>query len=692
MPAHHFTAADLRACATGFLLFPLYGFVPGYVAAWLLDLFSFRRRTVPFRAALSIPLSISVCPITVYLVSRFVSMTAVAWMFGTLWLAFAVIVAREPRRTFGGFGRAIPLLAAAWILVALLSLVDMQLGDRLYYNNITFDYCVRTEMIHSLATTGIPPRTPFFYPGHDVPLRYHYFWLILCSLVERLAGRTVSARQALIAGTPWCGLALMGLIALYLRLFSPHGPSRLQRRTAIGIALLGVTGLDLLPSLLMLVSRAAGESGMVFPSVEWWNEQVDGWIYTMLWEPHHLAGVVCCLTGFLILWQAPAEQGRRGLLKNGALAGVAFATAAGSSIHVVFVFAVFLAVWMAIAVAKKWRGDVIAGLIAGATAVPLALPYLATLAGKGAGSGGPLLQWTVRTFMMPEMLMHAAGMRMWQIRLADLLLLPINYGMELGIFFAVGWWRWKTWRAKSYKLERQDLAAVAMIGVSVTICTFLRSSLIGNNDLGWRGFLPAQFGLLLWSADLLADWPRVPRRSLLASLVVLGAAGTAYDVALLRFYPLLSDHGLLPTIIWEGPDRQFGRRTYAVREAYEWSRSNTPPKGVVQYEPMRGQDTAAQYYAERQAMVADIWCSTVFGGDAAECAPLVENVKGLFAAGAGEADFEKVCATQPIDLLVTKDIDPVWGNRQSWVWRRQPAFANDYVRVFRCRESAKQGN
>ena len=685
MPAHNFTLADLRACAAAFALFPLYVFVPGYVAAWLLDLFSFRRRTLPFRIAFSVPLSISLCPIAVYLLGRFFSMAAVAWLFWALWLGFVAVLwwGRSFRLRWSS-GYLIPALAALWIVLALLSLVDLQIGHRLYYNTIAFDYCVRTAMIHSLAATGVPPRTPFFYPGHAVPLRYHYFWLIFCGLVARLGGGAVSARQALIAGTPWCGLGLIGLVALYLRLFSPRGPSLLWRRTAIAIALLGVTGLDILPSLLLVALRAAGLSGMIFPSLEWWNEQVDGWVYTMLWEPHHLAGVIACFTGFLVLWQAPTEPGRRGLLKNGVVAGTAFATAVGSSIHVVFVFAIFLAVWMAIAAWKKWWVDVRAGIVAGGAALLFALPYLASLTGKGAG--GPPLEWTVRRFMLPEILMYAFGMVRWQVRLADVLLLPVNYGMELGLYFAVGWWRWKTWRAKRYTLERQDLAAIAMIGASVTICTFLRSSLIGNNDLGWRGFLIAQFALLLWTADLLAEWPRVPRRSLLTALIVLGAAGTAYDVAILRLYPLLSERGAVPLLGWMGPDRQLGRRTYAVREACEWARAATGPGAVVQDNPAEvQQDTAVLYYVERQALAADSHCLTTFGGDPGDCAPIAESLKQLYSAQADTSSLQRVCAAQPIDILVVKDLDPAWGNRESWVWRAPPVFANEYVRMFRCR-------
>ena len=138
--------------------------------------------------------------------------------------------------------------------------------------------------------------------------------------------------------------------------------------------------------------------------------------------------------------------------------------------------------------------------------------------------------------------MRAFGLHSWQLAVGNLLLLPLNYFLELGLFFVVGWWRWKTWRAKRFTLERQELAAGAMIGVSVLICTFLRSSLIGNNDLGWRGFLIAQFALLLWTADLLAEWPRLPRRGLLVTAHRAGRGRNSLrswsSCAFIRCYPI----------------------------------------------------------------------------------------------------------------------------------------------------------
>ena len=48
-----------------------------------------------------------------------------------------------------------------------------------------------------------------------------------------------------------------------------------------------------------------------------------------------------------------------------------------------------------------------------------------------------------------------------------------------------------------------------LAATSTFICTFLRSGVIGNNDLGWRGFIPAQFVLLLWAIDIFGDRERL---------------------------------------------------------------------------------------------------------------------------------------------------------------------------------------
>jgi hypothetical protein len=78
--------------------------------------------------------------------------------------------------------------------------------------------------------------------------------------------------------------------------------------------------------------------------------------------------------------------------------------------------------------------------------------------------------------------------------------------------------------------------------------------------------------LLLWAVDL---WPQrdrlsflsARRKRLLAACIVLGAAGTVYEIAIVRCYAILADRGVLPTLSWMAPDRHFGKRNYAVRAA-----------------------------------------------------------------------------------------------------------------------------
>ena len=83
----------------------------------------------------------------------------------------------------------------------------------------------------------------------------------------------------------------MAIIALYLRFVHPEGARRIHRRTLLGVALLAVTGLDILPNLVLALARRP------WPEPEWWNEQVSAWITSMLWIPHHLGALIAGFTG-----------------------------------------------------------------------------------------------------------------------------------------------------------------------------------------------------------------------------------------------------------------------------------------------------------------------------------------------------------------------------------------------------------
>ncbi len=687
--AYHFLASDLLGIAAGFALFSLMAFFPGYAIGWLTNAFRFRERLLPFRLAASVPLSLAIGPILAYTVGCGFGWNGV-WMAYALLFAAALLSGALGRgaKPLAGFDprRMWPFAAfvAVWLAVAFLSLADLPLGRRLYYSVIDFDYALRIAFTHSIGAFGLPARTPFFFSGHAAALRYHYFWMIPCAMINRLGSPLVDARQAFIAGTMWVGIGMISMVPLYLRLFLSASRDVLLR-CRVGIALLAVTGLDIIPALMMVQLYRIGLIGGISPSVEWWNEQLDGWFYTMLWEPHYTCALVACLTGFLVVWSLPPQATRPQRAVCSLLAGVALATAAGCGIYVAGLFAVFLGCWMAaVLIRRKWlEAGTLA--VAGAAALLLALPFFASL--RESFSQGPvrhLVAITVRSFVPVELALRILGLdRPWQLRTGDFLCLPLNYFVELGVFFLAGWLFWRRFRERRQPATPAELAMFLMAASGMLVCSFVGSAIITNNDLAWRGTLPTQFVLLLCAADVLAE--RASRARLVRLAIVLGLAGTVYDLAILRFYPVLSDAGKVPPLAWMGSDRLLGWRTAANREAYEWLRARTPETAVVQQYPEPFiEDVYSGAYGQRQAAAMGGDCTAVFGGDSRECAALMRPLSGLFAAGSGTDALASVCRSLPIDVIVARDTDAAWRDRDSWVWTGDPIYHNDFVRLFAC--------
>jgi hypothetical protein len=171
----YFPSLDLVACLVSFALFSLFALVPGYTFAWLADLFAFQKRSLPARIAISIPLSIGLSPILGYLTGRFLSMTAVWFVFGSIWMLFVALVVRESLATHPKARVRAPIAYAAivggWLVAGLLSLIDLQFKDRLYFSVVSFDYELRSALVSAISRTGIPQANPPFYPGYAVPLR-----------------------------------------------------------------------------------------------------------------------------------------------------------------------------------------------------------------------------------------------------------------------------------------------------------------------------------------------------------------------------------------------------------------------------------------------------------------------------------------------------------------------------------------
>ena len=160
-------------------------------------------------------------------------------------------------------------------------------------------------------------------------------------------------------------------------------------------------------------------------------------------------------------------------------------------------------------------------------------------------------------------------------------------------------------------------------------------------------------------------------------MLFLGLAGTAYDLVILRLYPVLADRRIVPPLGWMARDRNFGARTYAARRHTSGRHSQTVAAGRVQANPdVILQDTLGMSYSARPTAAGDLACLAGFGGDPAECAPVIARLRSVFPTAAAQAPptLDSVCRTLPVEMVVAKDTDPVWRNRRAWVWTQPAAY------------------
>src|SRR5579872_5089598 len=718
MTYHNFMLADIHATLLATLLYALFLFVPGYVVSWTFDLLDFRRQSVFLKCATAVAVSCALSPIVAYLSWTFFSLTMVWIVFCIFWAGFIALMVKQ---CLGGHlsklhrpdRQSVTLFALAilWALVATISVVDLQFGKRLYLSVIDYDYMLRTQIVSVITRGGLPAHSPSFYPGHFVPLRYHFFGMLLASLVQQLSGGAVTARNAMLAFPLWCGLVLIAVICLYLRFLRDNGDaesrgsvsvnaSAWKRKAVISVALVAATGLDILPTAHIFFTQH-----MIFPDMEWWNEQITSWVDTLLWVPHHLASLLACLTGFLIFFRGAGSNTNRNVV-IAVISGLAYASAVGMSVYLGFVFAVFAVQWCLLLARKQAHRELGTLALSGVIGLACLLPFVAEVASSAAGasSGGTFVQFKVRGFVLAERFLvehHLSDPGL--ITLGDLFTLPVNYFLELGFFFLVMVWRLKRF-FKQRKRTNAEWCAVLMLITGLWISMFLRSSTISNNDLGWRSCLFIQFIALLWAPDYLAalfSRKRLGGGQLSAkaqrhtwaiiamACLILGVMGTIHQAFVLRYYAPMVDAKLLPPGMaagWLSPDTDTGHRAYAMREAYTWLQKKLPQNAIEQHDPpMWHDDSFHGLYGERQTVASSAGCNIAIGGDQNDCVKVIRPILDLFRNPTLTFDrVQYVCKALSIDVLIARDQDDLWKKPNSWIWTTQPIFANDYVRVFSC--------
>jgi hypothetical protein len=675
----------------GVLIFGAILLPAGGGLAWITDALDFRKRSIREKLAISLLAGLSVLPVPVYLSARFCSFW-LTWILIVLLAGAGVWAYHSAPSTNSRLPLSLLGLILVWAAAALFLLSDLQLSpDRLYPSWTYGDYALRVPFTTTITEGGLPPQNLAYSPGKPVPLFYYYFWPMVCSLVDQAGGALVSARAAVFAGTIWIGLGLVSVYYLILR--------RRQGFTLgwFAFILLLIGGLDLLPlgletAITLMTDRSAlVRNAAIFLGTTGWNHAalVENWPNAVLWVPHHIASLLAGAFAALLL-SRPIPAGKRAWIAP-VLAGLSLASAAGYSLWVALVLAWALLSFFALTLLPEQRGHIEgrqrqALLLSGATAGLTFLPFLLELISAGSSGGIPLALY-IRPFAPAHRLLAAILPQASPVLITglDLLLLPLNYGLEFGF---VGMLAWVGWRHDQNQPDLLDTLLGVLFWSSILISTFFRSTIL-NNDLAWRGILPAQFVLVVWAARSpaakLSFWRNADYSKLLRTAwclaLVLGLSASTYDILSVRAYSLLKER-------LEEPD--FGEVYIDLRQARQAIEVLLQPGTYVQASPDVAKNFHFGLYNTHPTLIADRYVLSSNRIPEIEYRPVFEAILAAFAAPTPR-EAAQLCERYHLNALLFSAWDPTWGH-SSWQANVQALFDNEYTRLVACDDLLRWGD
>lgn len=676
-----YTLLDLAGLTLATLAHGLLVLLPGVAIAHWANTFGFRR-VPPFQGlALGLVVAYAILPVVDSIAARVLGLDAALAL--NLALAGAGVVVAL-RRLPLAIPRAALAAAAAWLLLIALSTVDFEHRGALHISLLMIDTVKHAATVQALLDAGgAPPLDPFFL--RDDPAGYYYYFYVASALVARLGLGLLDARAAFAGQIFWTGLALVSLLHLLAqRTGLARALSPLLLRRALPSALLVVGGLQILP-----VALIAAGAGVWLAQTAWWGEQVTSFPLSVLWVPHHVAGLIACWTGLLLLVNAIARGNRapHDRAKAVALAASAFASAAGLSIWVTATACAAIAAWLAVlALERRWQA---LGLIlaAGLGSILLSLPYLWELVHFRAQAAFPVALH-VRGFHFTDAAL-APGLAQTLARIA---MLPLGYALEFGLL-ALGaaiYWRDRAQPLPVSGTAREARRVLALTGLAgLLVATFCKSTVI-SNDLGWRGVLFAQVAATLWSLAAFAPLARealgtrrLPRHELARVALVaalLGVATVGYDLTGLRAYAALGLGGIPDIVRDHAIDRD-------LRRAYEALAASPEAPPVLQHNPDADRTFAYGLYGRARVAVSDRHNGMIFGAAPSAVHMRVADIVPIFQGALAETEARRRLAVHRIGALVVTRADPLWQDEAAWIWSAPVLFATANVRVVRVGEA-----
>ena len=738
------TLLDWRNTLLATIFFMPFMLVPGALLLLATRAFSAlqsRAACLLWSLALSLPLSLVVTAIA--------ARPFHSNVFPPLLLLLAIItIAALVLLTLRGRATPFPLLAplprsstAALLAMALLFYIlaatsAIQIGPHLFESVSASDWSVRIPLVAASIRNGVPPGNPFFtLNAHPQPARFYFYWYSLVAAVCRLAH--LPARAGLAASVVWSAFALIALLFLALRYLAPPG-APLRRQCLLALFLCCIMGIDILPSLGGLLTRPIH----LYPEIEWWHaDRIPSFLGAIIFAPHHIAGMVCCLLAFLILVHSPfrrqpgsASPWRLSLL-NALVAGLCFAAAAGTSTYIAFCFG-FVGLLYGLDLLRQRRLiDLSALLLAATLALLLSLPFLhellsgPALPAAAGHHGGHFFRLALRELADGDRFAVAITKRLHhQVTsrpLLHLLALPfvaISLPLEFGFFLVPLGIRitrdLRRLRAHTPFTDGERLLWTIFLGAAIPALFLSSDPTQGVNDLGRHAGLILRFVVIVWSTPicweflerLRARQPLSPHHPWIARfaliLLTLGLATQLWQIVMDRGFLLLFHYTRRNPEMPFAKDDNLAGRYFDLHEGLTRVGSHLPPNAVVQSNPGSRYQMIVMLYSDHPFAAADTSCETAFGGDLRLCRPIVAQLQRLFggpsdiqpaplgpyitvtapdaAQTTTPAAFLVACRDLHLAALVAQNSDPAWSLPTSWVWREQPAFATSTVRIIPC--------
>lgn len=681
---------------------------PGYLAGWFTNLHGFRQRSIVERVFWSLPLSFAISPIATFLIARFTSIGCAAVTSLTAALVWLVVIVAEHAKWRGGgpkpliglrpLGGVGILLVTAWIALSLISLVDLQSGDRLFSGLQWIDLGTRLNWTQSVLHTGVPPANSLYMYKHAAPMRNYYFWYVICAAVVRSFG--VAPRAAIVASCIWSGFGLGAIAGLYIKYFLKLG-QRTRRSFILAICLFSATGLDLCASLwrVFIFHRS-----LPFDP-EWWSDSpIFSWANTILWSPNHAAALVSGALALLLVWPSVDDPQTR-IKARTAITACALSSVFGLSTFLALALFMVVLTWVLFDFRSRAMRCEIIPMICSSCALSLALlmPLLLQLAqSQSAMHGGHLLTFHVREIISPISLTEGsfvAGLATnhpFAARaLADMFLIPLGYTLELGFCLVTIFIYLIPVLRRGVKLNPGQRVLLLISVATLLIMTFVRSGILRLDEFGFRAGVLIQFPTLLLATELLGNRDgaaeavsrasngrfRIARFVLCASICI-GILGTAVQAFFYRFD--------LVFVSMKGPEFEasYSHGPYVLLRGFRELHAVIPPDSVVQTNP------ANLNYFKRAAYVAQIgyqtaitgdepFCGSELGGDPAGCPVMASKLDSLYRSGSAE-EARATCADFGIGYLIATVNDDVWKDNGSWAWKLQPVIADPEFRAIKC--------